>query len=92
VDQLPLTSVGKPLKTVLRQDIVERTFREVLAEATGLSCESGEIGIKVELHATRGILVAITVEASDKSAREQQGARISETMNGYPFAYTVAWR
>jgi fatty-acyl-CoA synthase len=92
VDQLPLTSVGKPLKTVLRQDIVERTFREVLAEATGLSCESGEIGIKVELHATRGILVAITVEASDKSAREQQGARISEIMNGYPFAYTVAWR
>src|ERR1700686_3987185 len=92
VDQLPLTSVGKPLKTELRRDIVERTFREVLAEATGLSCESGEIGIKVELHATRGILVAITVEASDKSAREQQGARISETMKGYPFAYTVAWR
>src|SRR5207244_10008221 len=30
VDSLPLTNIGKPLKTLLRQDIIERTFRKVL--------------------------------------------------------------
>jgi hypothetical protein len=52
-----LTNVGKPLKSALRQDIAERTFRDVLAETTGLSCDNGELNIAVEPHPARGVMV-----------------------------------
>jgi fatty-acyl-CoA synthase len=47
IESLPLTNVGKPLKSALRQDIAERTFRDVLAETTGLSCDDGELDVAV---------------------------------------------
>jgi fatty-acyl-CoA synthase len=50
MDNLPLTNVGKPLKSALRQDIAERTFRKVLADTTGLSCENGQLRVGVEPH------------------------------------------
>jgi fatty-acyl-CoA synthase len=92
VDKLPLTDVGKPIKTDLRRDIAERTFRSVLSEATGLSCESGQLEIIVQPHPTQGVVVAIVV--TDVAAAEQveQAARISETMDRYSFAYTIEWR
>jgi hypothetical protein len=45
LESLPLTNVGKPLKSALRQDIAERTFRDVLAETTGLSCDDGGLDV-----------------------------------------------
>jgi fatty-acyl-CoA synthase len=92
VDSLPLTNVGKPLKSVLRQDIAERTFRNILAESTGLSCQNGQLSIVVEPHATRGIMMTIAVKGVDASEQLAQAARISEIMDRYSFAYTVEWR
>jgi fatty-acyl-CoA synthase len=92
MDSLPLTNIGKPLKAVLRQDIAERTFRAILAETTGLSCENGQLSIVVEPHPTRGVVVAIALKGVDASAQPEQAARISEIMDRYSFAYTLEWR
>jgi fatty-acyl-CoA synthase len=92
VDKLPLTGVGKPLKTALRRDIAERTFRSLLSEATGLSWESGRLEIAVQPHPTRGVVVAIVGTGVPVAEQAAQTARISETMNSYTFAYTVEWR
>ena len=92
MDSLPLTNIGKPLKAALRQDIAERTFRAILAEATGLSCENGQLSIAVEPHPTRGVVVAIALKGVNASAQPEQSARISEVMDSYSFAYTLEWR
>jgi fatty-acyl-CoA synthase len=92
IESLPLTNVGKPLKSALRQDIAERTFRDVLAKTTGLSCDNGELNIAVEPHPTRGVMVSIAVRGLDASARPEQNARIAEIMERYSFAYTLEWR
>lgn len=91
-DSLPLTNVGKPLKTALRQDIAERTFRTILSETTGLSCEAGELQVSVEPHPTRGTVVAIAVKGVDAAAQAEQAARIAEIMDRFSLAYTLAWR
>jgi len=92
IESLPLTNVGKPLKSALRQDIAERTFRDVLAETTGLSCDDGELDVAVEPHPTRGVMVSIAVRGLDASARPEQTARIAEIMERYSFAYSLEWR
>jgi fatty-acyl-CoA synthase len=92
MDSLPLTNVGKPLKSVLRQDIAERTFRKILAETTGLSCENGALRVAAEPHPTRGIVVAIEIAGVDESAQPEQSARIAEIMDRYSLAYTLKWR
>jgi fatty-acyl-CoA synthase len=92
MDKLPLTNVGKPLKSMLRQDIAERTFRSVLAETTGFSCEDGQLSIAVEPHSTRGVILVIAVKGVDASAQPEQAARISGIMDRYSFAYSLEWR
>jgi fatty-acyl-CoA synthase len=92
LDKLPLSNIGKPLKVVLRQDIAERTFRAILAETTGHSCESRQISIVVEPHPIRGVVVAIALKGVDVSAQPEQAARIAEIMDRYSFAYTLEWR
>jgi len=61
LDKLPLTDIGKPDKAALRRDIIEVTFRSKLAEATGLSCQTGELQVSVRPHARQGSQLAITV-------------------------------
>jgi fatty-acyl-CoA synthase len=92
MDILPLTDIGKPLKAVLRKDIAERTFRAILAETTGLSCENGQLSIVVEPHPARGVVVAIALNGVDALVQPELAARISETMDRYSFAYTLEWR
>lgn len=91
-ESLPLTNIGKPLKSALRQDIAERTFRDVLAGTTGLSCDDGGLDVVVEPHPTRGVMVNIAVRGLDVSAPPEQIARIAEIMERYSFAYSLEWR
>lgn len=91
LDALPLSGVGKPLKNALRQDITERTFRNILADATGLCCEDGQLDVAVEPDAKRGVVVSILIKGVDPSARAQHAARISEMMERYSFAFTLKW-
>jgi fatty-acyl-CoA synthase len=92
LDVLPLTGVGKPLKSALRQDIAERTFRNTLAEATGLSCEAGQLDVTVEPDPKRGVVVSIAIKGVGLSERSQYAARISETMERYSFAFALKWQ
>jgi fatty-acyl-CoA synthase len=89
VDRLPLSDIGKPMKPALRRDLAERTFRAVLAESTGLS--EDRLQIAVEQDAQRGTVVAIEARGVGPSAQAELEARIARTMDGYAFAYRVAW-
>jgi fatty-acyl-CoA synthase len=92
VDKLPLTDVGKPDKAALRREIIEVTFRSKLAEATGLSCQTGELQVSVRPHARQGSQLAITVAPLSQPRRAAVAAIIDEIMSGYALAYDVQWR
>jgi fatty-acyl-CoA synthase len=75
--------------------IVEKiplTFRTVLSEAIGLSCESGQFQVVVEAHSTHGTLVTIRVMDSHPKERDILAGRIEELMGRYSFAYIIEWR
>jgi fatty-acyl-CoA synthase len=86
VERIPLTDVGKPIKTVLRRDAAERTFRAVLSEAIGRQLE-----VVVEPHVTQGTLVTIRVPDSEPTERAILAARLEEVMGRYAFAYVIEW-
>jgi fatty-acyl-CoA synthase len=92
VEKIPLTDVGKPIKAALRREAAERTFRTVLSEAIGLSCESGQFQVVVEAHSTHGTLVTIRVMDSHPKERDILAGRIEELMGRYSFAYIIEWR
>jgi fatty-acyl-CoA synthase len=91
VDKLPLTDVGKPIKTALRCDIAERTFRAVVGSATGLSPASGDLSVTVVPDPTRGAIVSIIISKAAVSDETGCLSRIAEVMGQYTFAYTVGW-
>ena len=92
VDKLPLTDVGKPDKVVLRQDIAERTFRSTLSEATGLSCENGQLNVSVRPHPRRGTQVSVAVTPPPQADRAVLAASIEGVMGQYAFPYDIDWR
>jgi fatty-acyl-CoA synthase len=91
VDRIPLTDVGKPGKAALRREVAERTFRTVLSEATGLSCDSGRFQVTVAPHATHGALVTILMMDTHCTERDILAGRIQEVMGQYSFAYVIEW-
>jgi fatty-acyl-CoA synthase len=91
VDKLPLTDIGKPDKAALQRDIIEVTFRSKLAEATGLSCQAGELRVSVRPHARQGSQLEITVAPLQQPRRAAVAAIIDEVMSGYAHAYDVQW-
>lgn len=91
VDELPLTAVGKPLKTQLRQDAAERTFRSVLSYATGLSVTDGQLLVSVGPHPTVGTMVSIVVTCTPQQRRELE-SRIKDVMGQYSIGHDIRWR
>jgi fatty-acyl-CoA synthase len=87
LDKLPLTDIGKPLKTALRADAAARAFRAVLGEATGLSPQ-----VALQPDPTHGEIVAIVIEGIASADRAEFGARIATAMSRYAFAYRIEWR
>jgi fatty-acyl-CoA synthase len=86
VERIPLTDVGKPVKTALRRDAAERTFRAVLSQAIGRQLET-----VVGPHVTHGTLVTIRVMDSEPTERDILAARLEEVMDRYSFAYVIEW-
>jgi fatty-acyl-CoA synthase len=86
--RLPLTTVGKPLKTELRRDAAERAFRAALATIPDLAVAGHEPDVAVKPHPVHGALVAITLSPGtrDGSSLRQQ---IAAVMDRYAFAYEV---
>lgn len=87
LDKLPLTDVGKPLKTALRADAAARAFRAVIAQATGLS---PRVAVKPDpMHGQIAEIILDGVAAADRAAH---GTRIDEAMSRYAFSYKIEWR
>jgi fatty-acyl-CoA synthase len=86
VPEIPLTAVGKPLKTELRKDAVHRALRSAVSEATGIA--NGQLVLSVDPHPTSGTMVNIKIACSDSEWTGVE-SRIRETMNQYAFAYSL---
>jgi fatty-acyl-CoA synthase len=91
VDKLPLTDIGKPDKVALRREIAERTFRSTLAEATGLSCDDGELNVFMRPHPRQGTQVSIVVTPPPRADRAVLAANIEGVMGQYAFPYDIDW-
>jgi fatty-acyl-CoA synthase len=89
LDKLPLTTVGKPLKTELRQDAAERAFRAALAVIPELAEPGQEPRVAVRPHAVFGALVAIDLAplTADGPLLRQ---KIEAVMERYAFAYEIS--
>jgi fatty-acyl-CoA synthase len=91
LDKLPLTAVGKPLKTLLRRDAAERTFLTEIAAGTGLDPHNGELSVTVEPNPVHGMVAVIALRDGHGVAREPLVGRIRAIMQSYVMAYTIAW-
>jgi fatty-acyl-CoA synthase len=91
VDELPLTTIGKPMKSHLRQVAAERAFGEALSKATGL-----EIGVSLDVslrdHPQYGSILCLGVFFRDESDREQIANEIGRTLGAYAVKYDIRWR
>ena len=84
VPEIPLTAVGKPLKTELRRDATHRALSSALSEATGIV--NGRLFLSIDPHPSAGTMVNIRISCAD---REWSGmeSRVKAAMNQYSFAY-----
>jgi fatty-acyl-CoA synthase len=87
LEKLPLTDIGKPLKTALRADAAARTFRTVITQATGLSPN-----VALRPDPSYGEIVAIAIEGVAAADRADYRARIDQAMSRYAFSYRIEWR
>jgi len=88
LEKLPLTTVGKPLKTELRQDAAERAFRAALATIPEIASAEQRPDVAVRPHPVHGVIVAITLRpgtADGTSLRE----RIATVMDRFAYAYEI---
>lgn len=84
LEKMPLTDVGKPIKTMLRQDAAERAFRAALCDA----CPGASFDVTVLPHPTHGSFVSIKVSAKDADFQSLRN-RIDDVMNRYALAFDV---
>ena len=83
LDRIPLTDVGKPVKTWLRTDAARRAFREVLAEIAG----PDQLAVDVVADPVRGQIAVITI--MDDSARGAIEPQVHERMKAFTVAYRI---
>ena len=83
LDRIPLTDVGKPVKTWLRTDAARRAFREVLAEIAG----PDRLAVDVVADPIKGQVAVITI--ADDSARGSLESKVHERMKAFTVAYRI---
>ena len=83
LDRIPLTDVGKPVKTWLRTDAARRAFREVLAEIAG----PDRLAVDVIADPVKGQVAVITI--ADDGARGALESKIHERMKAFTVAYRI---
>jgi fatty-acyl-CoA synthase len=84
LDRMPLTDVGKPIKTQLRADAARRTFREILEPvAEGLLVDVVPDRVKGQ--------VAVIAVAGEEGQRPAIEAAIHDKMKAFSTAYRVEW-
>jgi fatty-acyl-CoA synthase len=86
VDEIPLTAVGKPLKTELRKDAARRAFSSALSDATGIA--AGQLFVSVDPHPTAGTVLNVRIICSDQEWNGVE-SRVRETMSQYSLGYSL---
>ena len=84
LDRMPLTDVGKPVKTQLRADAARRAYREALEGV------APKIAVEMVADPVKGQVAAIAV-SGDAAQRTAVEARIAETMKAFSTAYRIDW-
>lgn len=84
IPEIPLTAVGKPLKTELRKDATHRALSSALSEATGIV--NGQLFLSIDPHPSSGTMVNIRISCADSEWSGME-SRVNATMNQYSFAY-----
>ena len=87
LDKLPLTDIGKPLKSALRADAAARALGAVIAQAAGLSPS-----VALRPDPMHGQIIEITIDGIATADRGAYAARIGEAMRQYAFSYRIEWR
>jgi len=85
VERVPLTDVGKPIKTVLRRTPLNARSERFVGSHRPATRDSSEP------HVTQGTLVTIRVMDSEPTERDILAARLEEVMDRYSFAYVIEW-
>jgi fatty-acyl-CoA synthase len=83
LDRIPLTDVGKPVKTWLRTDAARRAFREALAEIAG----PDKLAVDVVPDPVKGQVAVITI--ADDGARTTIEPKVHERMKAFTVAYRI---
>lgn len=86
LDRMPLTEVGKPIKTALRRNAAERVFTAALLE---IWPSGAGLDVQVEPDAVHGSLVRIT--AVGVQAQGPLEAQVRTVMEQFAFAYEIRW-
>jgi fatty-acyl-CoA synthase len=82
LDRMPLTDVGKPVKTQLRADAARRAYREALAGV------AENVSVELVADPAKGQVVIIGV-ADEAAQWPELKARIDETMKAFSTAYRI---
>jgi fatty-acyl-CoA synthase len=88
LERIPLSDVGKPLKTVLRDDAARRAFAAALAP---LARKGVEVVVTVGPHPAHGTLATVTLSGTpaDRPAVEGEAHRI---LDAYSTRHELVWR
>jgi fatty-acyl-CoA synthase len=87
IDKMPLTSIGKPMKNLLRQETAERTFHAIFAQATGLG---EQIDVTLQESALHGTLLKIVLRC-DEAGKDKAAEQIKAAMGSFATAYEMTW-
>jgi len=85
LDKMPLTDVGKPVKTQLRADAARRAYREALEGVA-----PGPLAVEMVADPVKGQVAAIKV-AGEGAQRAVVEAGIHDKMKAFATAYRIDW-
>lgn len=91
MDELPLTTIGKPSKIALRNDAAIRAYGAALSEATGLQNETS-VRVGIEPHPVHGTMVRVELSCADHHAQPGLREKVRNVLDAYAAKYDIVWR
>jgi fatty-acyl-CoA synthase len=94
LERFPLTDIGKPQKSALRDMATVREFQLILSHATGLSTNGvgRHLDISLTPHPLYGTLVSIGVNGVAEIEKEALTELINKAMSPFAHAHALLWR
>ena len=90
LERLPLTDIGKPLKSRLREMAAEHEFHLQVGQAIGLAPQdAGRLTVSVQPHPVHGTLVSINIIGAPPDEHAGLAARIKEVMGRFSYHYAI---